>query len=307
MQCVLCNLKPKQLAIIKADQSTTGNDTYLIECPNCGKYNISARSIKNIHDAGVELYVISAAIRYRYDRGEILMIDIADGKSNINEILKGYPIPEDVVDKADLFLLALDLYEGDQFGTKHLDITQCFAMAGASSTSELSQVAQYCREEGYLKFTTLVHFTITSTGALRLKELKKRKVKTNQAFVAMHFTDEMKMLYYEHLKPTLEQHGYKVPDTVKPVHNKNIDEVLIGEIERSSLMLVDLTDNRSNVHFETGLARAWKIDIIFAIRKDQNDAFDLFYERQKNRIVWKDGQDYESQLSAFLDNLDGNR
>lgn len=118
-----------------------------------------------------------------------------------------------------------------------------------------------------------------------------------QCFAAMWFgsdededsVDEMNQLFDVVIKPAIEHHGLKPYRVDRDPGVDKIDETVLVEIDRSDLMIVDLTHNpetglRGSVIFEAGYAYRTK-PVIWMCRKDLVDhiPFDI---QQFRQIRW---------------------
>ena len=116
-----------------------------------------------------------------------------------------------------------------------------------------------------------------------------------QCFVAMWFgsnvnsADEMNQLYEVAIKPAIEFHDLKPYRVDHDPTADKLDETILNEIDRSDLVVVDLTHEREtglrgSVIFEAGYAYRMK-PVIWMCRKDvaDNTPFDI---RQFKQIRW---------------------
>lgn len=116
-----------------------------------------------------------------------------------------------------------------------------------------------------------------------------------QCFVAMWFgsnkesSDEMNQLYDIVIKPAIEQHNLNSYRVDQDPGADKLDEKIFNEIDKSDLVVVDLTHDpemglRGSVIFEAGYAYREK-PVIWMCRKDvaSNTPFDI---RQFKQIRW---------------------
>ena len=119
--------------------------------------------------------------------------------------------------------------------------------------------------------------------------------KRPQCFVAMWFgsgdsEDEMNQLYEVAIQPSIEHHNLKPYRVDRDASVDKIDEAIVNEIDKSDLVIVDLTHDRTtglrgSVLFEAGYAYRTK-PVIWMCREDlaeQHIPFDL---RQFKQIRW---------------------
>ena len=116
-----------------------------------------------------------------------------------------------------------------------------------------------------------------------------------QCFVAMWFgyegdsKDEMNQLFDVVIKPAIEHHDMKAYRVDRDPTADKLDETILNEIDRSDLVVIDLTHDRKtgmrgSVIFEAGYAYRMK-PVIWMCREDvaDNTPFDI---RQFKQIRW---------------------
>jgi hypothetical protein len=123
-----------------------------------------------------------------------------------------------------------------------------------------------------------------------------------RCFVAMAIRDganqDTNVLHFTVLKPLLKRRlGITAFRIDELHHNENIDIRLLREIDRSQLLIADLTYERPSVYFEAGYALGQKIPVVYTSRSDHlarhpdhQIHFDL---RQRNIVPWKSPTDRE--------------
>jgi len=135
---------------------------------------------------------------------------------------------------------------------------------------------------------------LTSKGLMRAADAR-RAPESDQAFVAMRFSDEMFTIYREAICPALEAVGYAPFIVEDRPDGRKIDERIISEIRRSSMVVADFTDNRPNVHHEAGFAYGLGLPVVWCCRADQEKdmAFDT---RQFPHLLWSDAEELRVKL-----------
>ena len=132
---------------------------------------------------------------------------------------------------------------------------------------------------------------IRSEGYQRLEELRKTKVASDQAFVAMWFAPSTDEVWKKGLEPGIRDAGYKALRIDRSEFNNKIDDEIIAQIRRSRLLVADFTSDppenaRGSVYYEAGFARGLNIPVIFTCRKDLLE--DIHFDtRQYNHIAWE--------------------
>lgn len=116
------------------------------------------------------------------------------------------------------------------------------------------------------------------------------------AFVAMWFADEMKVIYKQGIEPAIEDTGYRSRRVDYVEHIDKIDDLIIAEIRESRFVVADFTGHRAGVYFEAGFALGLGLPVIWTCRKDDVEKlhFDI---RQYNCIDWIDSADLRTRLT----------
>ncbi|MDD9817856.1 MAG: hypothetical protein OXU61_06940 [Gammaproteobacteria bacterium] len=171
---------------------------------------------------------------------------------------------------------------------------QAMAATSSSSYEELEYLACEAERINWLNGvinTIDTDASITLKGHMRLEELRSKQVLSEQAFVAMWFSKEMKPAWEQGFKPGIEAAGYKPMRIDQKQHINKIDDEIIAEIRRSRFLVADFTAEpekpRGGVYYEAGFAHGLNIPVIFTCRADYID--DLHFDtRQFNHIAWKE-------------------
>ena len=125
------------------------------------------------------------------------------------------------------------------------------------------------------------------------------KPRTDQAFVAMWFADEVTEAYEKGIRPALQESGFKPLRIDQKPDVDKIDDEIIAEIRRSRFLVADFTHGddgaRGGVYYEAGFAHGLEIPVIRTCRKDKVDKLH-FDTRQYHHIVWHTHQDLQKAL-----------
>lgn len=295
MKCHICSLETA------TDRSI---NTFLseIKCQRCGTYRISRSAITSLGRLDVPPHILSAALRYSSDRGTIALVDVRGGYGTETEIVQRFPAPKDPLDMVDLLLEGISLLPGGNVTSKSFDWELQKSLIGADRAAEVAAILMLGKEMGYLNHgsTSPSTVVILPEGWKRLREIKTQSVNSNKAFVALQFNEEMRGIYDRVYEPVLRMHGYEPAQTVHPLHNEKIDDFIIAEIRKSSLLIADFTGGRPNVYFEAGFALGLGVKVVWSIKEGEAPHFDT---RQYNHVEWVDEDDLRNKLSARLDAL----
>lgn len=300
-KCYVCKkteIKPIQV-YNKKNQSISAVE---ILCDYCGKYQISKDAIdfNVLENYSKQTFLLSAAIFKKTALGEITELTT----SSIPELIKTanrkppFEIIDDMIEyvcqKADSIIDEIELSEKDipRFVLK--DKHELFEYISQISKLGYWDLLQFKPDPTASIFKRKVKLTLN--GWKLIEEIRKTKVDSNQAFVAMWFDDSMDLYYKKGIKPALEKTDFNPIINVKEIqHNEQIDDLIIAHIRKSGLLIADFTGNRPAVYYEAGFAKGLNIPVIWLCRKS-NEGDLSFDTRQYNHIVWNDEKDLQSQL-----------
>jgi len=88
------------------------------------------------------------------------------------------------------------------------------------------------------------------------------------AFVSMPFTDRCTNLYRLVIEPTLEMAGFEPRMMEQEYRDELIPVAILGDIARSSLFVVEMTERRPDVMIELGAALIAKIPVILLAHRE---------------------------------------
>lgn len=127
-----------------------------------------------------------------------------------------------------------------------------------------------------------------------------------QAFVAMSFSDVMRPIWENSIKPAIRDAGYTPYRVDDEPHSERIDVKIIAEIKNSRFVVADVTEQKHGVYFEAGFALGLKLPVIWCVKKEDlgNVHFDT---RQYNHIAWESEKELKDQLYNFICAIIGKR
>lgn len=132
----------------------------------------------------------------------------------------------------------------------------------------------------------------------RLAELVNEKP---LVFVVMKFGDaNLDSAYELAMKPVAQASGYDVVRVDALTGSESVTDQILAYIQRSSIVIADLTDERPNCYFEAGYALALGKEVILTIRKGSRIHFDLVNRRF---IMWETDNSLKKELSSWFETL----
>jgi len=292
--CPVCKLAGQDV-ILEADYG----ERITYNCARCGKFTITrtAERVAEKRNLGPKL---SAWIRNRFELG----MDIPEINTNsLTEIEQSLP-DYNASDKQQFFLRSIarkSKYPGDSVSLlPEFD----YPLAWASAPKELLFYIRYLIARGLLAQTheetqgfgdMSVSVEVTTDGWDYLDQHEQRAAELSQAFVAMSFSESMKTIWDQAIKPAINEAGYKAYRVDAELHIDRIDAKIITEIKNSLFVVADVTEQKRGVYFEAGYAIGRDLPVIWCVRKDDltNVHFDT---RQYNHVVWESTQELKEKL-----------
>ncbi len=152
----------------------------------------------------------------------------------------------------------------------------------------------------------VTHVMVTSEGWERLDKARNEPLFSNQCFIAMDFSGDMKPVWENAIKPAINDAGYVDMRVDIDLHNENIVFKIIKEIRQSRFVVADLTRHKNGVYFEAGYALGMGIPVIWTVKKEdaKKSHFDV---SQINQIRWNNPEDLKEKLYNFICAIIGER
>jgi len=123
----------------------------------------------------------------------------------------------------------------------------------------------------------------------------------HQLFVIMKFGDDLLDSAYKGvIRPIAEEFGYHVIRIDEIQDSRMITNQVIEYIAESELILADLTGDRPNCYYETGVAYALGKELILTIKKGERAHFDLSGYRF---IEWKTEHELRLKLRERFNSI----
>jgi len=190
--------------------------------------------------------------------------------------------------------------------SRHDTLEGLSAWTESTSHDQVTRLVEYAAHDG--KVTAGMEIALTIDGWRHLDSKRAAGTESDQAFVAMWFSEAMMEAYGAAIAPATEEAGYRPLIISNKQHNNKIDDEIIAEIRRSRFVVADFTCGttvdesgksvavpRGGVYFEAGFAKGLGLEVIWMVRQDQ--IADVHFDtRQYNHIVWTDAVDLRVKL-----------
>jgi nucleoside 2-deoxyribosyltransferase len=148
---------------------------------------------------------------------------------------------------------------------------------------------------------------IRAEGWEHLDRHEKEAVISDQAFVAMSFSDAMKPAWEAGIELAINAAGYRPYRVDEELHVDRIDAKIEVEIRNSRFLVADVTEGKKGVYFEAGFALGLGKPVIWSVRKDALDHDVHFDTRQYRHIVWESPDELKRELTELICAVVGRR
>ena len=300
--CPICKLDQQDVRVWDAGERLT------LECSRCGKFTITATAaaMAGKRELGPKL---SAWIRERSESGAETPEINSNTLNEVEAALPNYRVSE----KQLLLLRAFE--RRTKFPGQDVDVIPRFnyPLAWAAGEDEFRYLLRAMIERGLVRLTdgtadlgesSAYRFEITPAGWAFLDDHARPSVISDQVFVAMSFSTELKLAWEKGIRPALVKAGFRPYRVDWEPNIDRIDLKIVTEIKNSRFLVADVTLQRPGVYFEAGYALGLGLPVFWCVRSDdlKNVHFDT---RQYNHIVWETEQQLADQLYLFVTALIG--
>ncbi len=128
----------------------------------------------------------------------------------------------------------------------------------------------------------MLDLRLTMAGWKRFDELKRRRVDSRVAFMAMKFNDpELDQVVENYFRPAVDCAGFQLQLLTDGQGAGLIDDQLRVAIRRARFAIIDLTHGNRGAYWEAGFAEGLGRPVIYTCRKDAWEEYDA----DGNRLV----------------------
>ena len=295
MACFLCGVPDAHPTPSQHDHRI-----FKVHCPVCGAYSIEDTVVEDCLNGQLKgtKHLLAGLSRQAFERGNPLKIT-SENVTNLFEL-----IPNPLTPLENLNQLLLFVRKQQTRGDKFVELISGhdFPLTFAHDGNEFDYLRETLIKQGLLEHSpqTMHNVRLTPAGWQRVIELKKHTKHSNQAFVAMWFSDGLTEAYENGIKKALEDTGFSSYRVDHDEHNQKIDDRIIAEIRKSGLLIADFTGHRGGVYFEAGFAMGLGIPVIWTCKETdiKNAHFDT---RQYNHITWINPAELKTKLIARIE------
>lgn len=284
--CPICRQAVDAFTFYPATGATSN-----IICVRCGSFRFGGELTSGLASiVPNQVRFFAGAVRELNERG------ITPQLNRPEEVLQGVRVPKNPLEMMDRFLLSLSnqTIKADM----HVGLSEYdFPLAYAHDLGEWLYLATRMEAMGLIEVPGNYQFRIQPQGYRRLVELAEKVATSDQAFVAMNFDPTFDSIYTNSIQPALTATGYVPLRIDRLEHNDRIDDLIMAEIRKSSLLVADFTGQRTGVYFEAGFGLGLGIPVIWCCKETEREELKRHFDtRQYNHILWKDAADLREKL-----------
>ena len=274
------------------------NGSLKVTCPRCGEFVIAGSAAPSIKALHLDGSIIGGWIR---EQNTLKIIPEFDSRSapHLHALQK-----PSFRERAEKYLLRV-MSACEQLQHAFADNTEeLIGATYSASPKELSVIHKYLVAERLIERIEPGKSVLTPNGFITADDLRTRRAKSSQGFVAMWFDASMNPIYDNGISAGIQSAGYKSMRVDKKEHANKIDDEIIAEIRRSAFVVADFTGHRGGVYFEAGFAMGLGLPVIWTCREDdmENLHFDI---RQYNCIKWSDEGELARRLQQRVEAMLG--
>lgn len=286
----------------------------LYQCPVCGKYEMPP-FVPEVHGEPAPNRKLSAWIREQNERGEPVRLA---KRGMIENVLASIPDYRPLEKQLKL-LQAMERRSGPPGSEIRLNFDEDFSLAYADSPREFWFYVQALGERRLINVEAKQNaqvvddltgqrrkLMITANGWDYLDKHASDLEEKTQGFVAMSFSDAMKPMWKDAIKPAIQEAGYTAYRVDEEPHSDNIIFKIMAEIKNSRFVVADVTEQKNGVYFEAGYALGLGLPVIWSIRKD--DAENVHFDTaQYNQIRWESAEELKEGVFDYICAIIGKR
>ncbi len=243
-------------------------------------------------------------------------------------------IPDDPSEKANLLLtglinlypnmgkkISLNVNESEMSYQQSNPVPFLYALSYCNNADEFKFLIESLKESKDIKAVSYVgggqfEMQVTTTGWKRAKQVNSSKTPNknfNQVFIAMWLDSSMDKLE-QNIRTAITNANYKPLRIDDKIHSNKIDDEILSEIDKSRLMICDLTSSaedkpRASVYFEAGYTKGKGIPVIWTCSEKMKEAqAKSLYIRQYKCLFWDDNnmEKFVKELQEHIKQLTNN-
>lgn len=266
-------------------------DSFIYNCPKCGRYKISGSAYPYIESKS-NLQKVSSWVSEQNKIYKIQMPYLDEDK--VDSIME----QRDKTIKEKLNSLIKHIYKMKKIESIY-DLN-AFNHCYIAGQDELNILRNKILQDKYLA-NYGDYLTLSFDGIEYAEQLEEPNKNSNKIFMAFWFDPKIQEMFDDVVKPAIDGAGFlaeRVSSSTTNLENKISDE-LIGMIKSSRAVIADCTGDRTAVYYEAGYAMGMKIPVIWTCREDQVKQI-CFDVNHHPFILWNTPEDLADKVVKRL-------
>ncbi len=307
--CPICDLP---LISFKEDHNLNISD---FNCSACGQFSATYEYINRHKKENV--HFIQGALRERQLNNLSTTLFMGDSKSKQKgihftekELLKSVQIPENPAQKIEKFLENLSKVTKDNLAENiTINRKNDFPLCYSKDAKELDWIWKTMNDKGYFHGVSRdklksYKFQLSIEAWEKIETLKHGNNECKQGFIACSFGEDREE-FITAIENGIEKAGFNPMCIKDKYYTNSIMNKALSEIRKSKFVIVDLTNQRNPVSFESGYVFGLKINCIFVIQKkdwDDNEKREKvgFYEKHYKINIYEKEKDLEKIIETAI-------
>jgi hypothetical protein len=257
MQCPVCR-SPLQSPVTGYDAT----DIKRVQCLNCGPFRVSFQALVSLDRESYDPPQRAALAHEvsRMQRDGLLTLEL------LTHWEKHAQLPG-AMEQLDLLVQLLAIVPpGHGVNLKDINLR---ARLGCEDITGILWLRDQATGMGLIQAGAVQGHTLTIAGWQRHAELMRAAVRSDHAFMAMRFSDEMWRVFNDWMQPAVALTGFKLRAASGDHQTAgSIDDRMRVEIRTSRFTVCDLTDGNQGAYWEAGFAEGVGRPVFYTCRAD---------------------------------------
>lgn len=298
-RCLICNSQ--------ATVEEFPDKLYKVNCPRCGKYEITDEAFTMFERSSLEDKVLSISYWIRQHQSEKGSVRIDSNRMRNLLVPFVSPKPKEQADTFIIWLGGSIRKPNQHVGAKASNL---IPVLGAYDEDGVYYIAKYLQGEGFIYDNDLTtnlikheyKLSMTFKGWDRYYELQRSNKDSRLAFMAMKYGDvTLEKIYNEVIKEAVLKTGFEIRKLEEDKSAGLIDDKLRVEIRRSKFLIADLTHDNNGAYWEAGFAEGLGMPVIYICEEEKFDRDKSHFDTNHHlTVTW---QNTSEGLKKFAEEL----
>lgn len=299
-RCLICN------SPVRVEEPP--DKLYKVNCPRCGKYEITDEAFTMFERSSLEDKVLSISYwirQHQSEKGSVLI-----DSNRMRNLLVPFvsPKPKEQADRLLLWIGSNFPKPNDEINFKQENL---ISLIGAYNSNGVAYIIIFLKDEGVFSSANFLsndggtfEGVLSFKGWDRYDELQRSNKDSRLAFMAMQYDNSvLQQIFSNVIVDAVKQTGFEIRKLDDVKRAGLIDDKLRVEIRRSKFAITDLTDENRGAYWEAGFAEGLGMPVIYICEESKfNDKSKTthFDTNHHLTVSWKNDND---GLKKFAEEL----